>query len=216
MRMTTLTMLALGAAAFGLTGCESQQEKDQLSLLQQENTELRTQLDERDKALDGANGELRSANDEIRTWKEKYSDAEADWQSNSSPGTGGFDGITGVTATYGPNDVTVSVEGDVLFDSGRTSLKPAARNALDRVAQVLRSQYSGNAIIIAGHTDSDPIRKSGHKSNYHLGFERGWSVRKFLTDKGISSDEIAVMSYGPDRPMGDAQKSRRVEIVVAQ
>ena len=81
---------------------------------------------------------------------------------------------------------------------------------------VLRSKYSGNAIIIAGHTDSDPIRKSGHKSNYHLGFERGWSVRKFLTDKGISSDEIAVMSYGPDRPMGDAQKSRRVEIVVAQ
>jgi outer membrane protein OmpA-like peptidoglycan-associated protein len=132
-------MLALGAAAFGLTGCESQQEKDQLSLLQQENTELRTQLDERDKALDGANGELRSANSELRDWKEKYSTAEDEWQSSNNS-TGGFDGITGVTATYGPNDVTVSVEGDVLFDSGRTSLKPAARNALDRVAQVLRSQ----------------------------------------------------------------------------
>lgn len=215
MRMTTLTMLALGATAFSLTGCESQQEKDQLSLLQQENTELRTQLDERGKALDGANGELRSANSELRDWKEKYSNAEIEWQSNASP-TGGFDGITGVTATYGPNDVTVSVEGDVLFDSGRTSLKPDARSALDRVAQVLRTQYAGNAIIIAGHTDSDPIRKSGHKSNYHLGFERGWSVRKFLTEKGISSDDIAVMSYGPDRPMGNAQKSRRVEIVVAQ
>jgi chemotaxis protein MotB len=215
MRMTTLTMLALGATAFSLTGCESQQEKDQLSLLQQENTELRTQLDERGKALDGANGELRSANSELRDWKEKYSNAEIEWQSNASP-TGGFDGIQGVTATYGPNDVTVSVEGDVLFDSGRTSLKPDARSALDRVAQVLRTQYAGNAIIIAGHTDSDPIRKSGHKSNYHLGFERGWSVRKFLTEKGISSDDIAVMSYGPDRPMGNAQKSRRVEIVVAQ
>jgi chemotaxis protein MotB len=215
MRMTTLTMLALGATAFSLTGCESQQEKDQLSLLQQENTELRTQLDERGKALDGANGELRSANSELRDWKEKYSNAEAEFASSTSP-AGGFDGITGVTATYGPNDVTVSVEGDVLFDSGRTSLKPDARSALDRVAQVLRTQYAGNAIIIAGHTDSDPIRKSGHKSNYHLGFERGWSVRKFLTEKGISSDDIAVMSYGPDRPMGNAQKSRRVEIVVAQ
>lgn len=215
MRMTTLTMLALGATAFSLTGCESQQEKDQLSLLQQENTELRTQLDERGKALDGANGELRSANAEVREWKEKYSNAKDEFAPSPSP-AGGFDGITGVTATYGPNDVTVSVEGDVLFDSGRTSLKPDARSALDRVAQVLRTQYAGNAIIIAGHTDSDPIRKSGHKSNYHLGFERGWSVRKFLTEKGISSDDIAVMSYGPDRPMGNAQKSRRVEIVVAQ
>lgn len=165
--------------------------------------------------MDGANGELRSANAEVRSWKEKYSNAEVEFASSTSP-AGGFDGIAGVTATYGPNDVTVSVEGDVLFDSGRTSLKPDARSALDRVAQVLRTQYAGNAIIIAGHTDSDPIRKSGHKSNYHLGFERGWSVRKFLTEKGISSDDIAVMSYGPDRPMGNAQKSRRVEIVVAQ
>ena len=165
--------------------------------------------------MDGANGELRSANAEVREWKEKYSNAEDEFAPSPGP-AGGFDGITGVTATYGPNDVTVSVEGDVLFDSGRTSLKPDARSALDRVAQVLRTQYAGNAIIIAGHTDSDPIRKSGHKSNYHLGFERGWSVRKFLTEKGISSDDIAVMSYGPDRPMGNAQKSRRVEIVVAQ
>jgi chemotaxis protein MotB len=160
--------------------------------------------------LDGANGELRSANSELRDWKEKYNNVA------TPPSPDGFDGITGVTVTHGPNDMTVSVEGDVLFDSGRTSLKPAARGALDRVAQVLRTQYPGKAIIIAGHTDSDPIRKSGHKSNYHLGFERGWSVRKFLTDNGISSDDIAVMSYGPDRPMGDAQKSRRVEIVVAQ
>jgi chemotaxis protein MotB len=213
--MTTISMLALGAAAFGLTGCESQQEKDQFGLLEQENTELRTQLEERDKALDGANGELRTANSKLRDWQEKYNIAEAEWQSTANP-TGGFDGITGVTATYGPNDVTISVEGDVLFDSGRTSLKPAAKNALNRVADVLRTQYSGNAIIIAGHTDTDPIRKSGHKSNYHLGFERGWAVRKFLTGKGISSSEIAVMSYGPDRPMGNSQKSRRVEIVVAQ
>ncbi len=214
MRMTMPTTLSLVLVAVAATGCESQQEKDRLTLLEQENTELRTQLDERDKALDAANGELRTANSSIRDWQEKYNAAEEEW-ATAQPADG-FEGIEGVTATYGPNDVTVSVEGDVLFDSGRTTLKAAAKQALNRVASVLQAQYPGRAIIVAGHTDTDPIRKSGHKSNYHLGFERGWAVRNFLTTHGVSSDDIAVMSYGPDRPKGSSQKSRRVEIVVAQ
>ncbi len=115
MRMTMPTTIALALLAAAATGCESQQEKDRLTLLEQENTELRTQLDERDKALDAANGELRTANASVRDWQEKYNSAEEEWTATQP--ADGFDGIEGVTATYGPNDVTVSVEGDVLFDS---------------------------------------------------------------------------------------------------
>ena len=217
MRLTLPMLLAFAAATLASTGCSSQEDKDHMALLEQVNTELRSQLDERDKALEAANGELRQANTTLRTQREDFEQQSAEWQTKlDSSSARGFDGIQGVTATYGPNDVTVAVEGDVLFDSGRTTLKPAAKKALQRVAEVLRSQYPGKEIIVAGHTDTDPIKKSGHKTNHHLGFERGWAVRNYLTNQGISSGEIAVMSYGPDRPMGSAKQSRRVEIVVAQ
>ena len=96
------------------------------------------------------------------------------------------------------------------------SLKGSAKRTLDQIAQVINNDYRGKITRIAGYTDTDPIRKSGHKSNYHLGFERGWAVRNYLKSKGIDGGDIAVMSYGPDRPMSSSKQSRRVEIVVAQ
>lgn len=213
--MTTPTLAALAIIAMGTLGCDTQKE-DEVTMLRQEATELRAQLDERDKALEAANGELRQVNLMLRDQKEQYETEIANLSAANATPSGGFDDIEGVTATYGPNDVTVSVEGDVLFDSGRTTLKSAAKRSLDRVAEVINAQYNGNSVIVAGHTDADPIRKSGHKSNHHLGFERGYAVRDYLMQRGVDSSRIAVMSYGPDRPMGSAQKSRRVEIVVAQ
>ena len=215
MRMTTPTLAALALTALGTMGCDTQKE-DEVTMLRQEATELRAQLDERDKALEAANGELRQVNLMLRDQKEQYETEIANLSAASAASAGGFDNIEGVTATYGPNDVTVSVEGDVLFDSGRTTLKAGAKRSLDRVAEVINAQYNGNSVIVAGHTDSDPIRKSGHKSNHHLGFERGYAVRDYLMKQGVDASRIAVMSYGPDRPMGSAQTSRRVEIVVAQ
>lgn len=216
MRVRTTGVLALAVTALAGVGCESQQEKDQYSLLEQENTELRAQLGERDKALNAANDELKQANRLLREQHDQYETTTGQLQSQIDARAGAFDDIAGVTATYGPNDVTVSVEGDVLFESGRSSLKSAAKRSLDKVAQVLGSSYSGQSIIIAGHTDADPIRKSGHKSNHHLAFERGWAVRNYLSGRGISETDMAVMSYGPDRPKNSKQQSRRVEIVVAQ
>ena len=213
MRLTMPTLLALAAATLTSVGCESEAELNRLTLLEQENTELRMQLDERGKALDATNSELMQTNKDLRQQADDFETQAATWQEQQ---IGSFDNIEGVTATYGPNDVTIAVEGDVLFDSGRTTLKNAAKSSLNRVAEVIRAQYPGSSIIVAGHTDTDPIRKSGHKSNYHLGFERGWAVRNYLKSHGIDSGDMAVMSYGPDRPMSSSKRSRRVEIVIAQ
>ena len=210
-----LTRISMVAAVLGMLaagGCNEQKLKDEIALLNNENTELRGQLDGRDTALETANDELRRANREFRDAQEIFDTERAGWSASTA---NAFDGIEGVTATYGANSVTVSVEGDVLFSSGKTSLRGPAKTALSKVASILRSQYGGKQIMIAGHTDSDPIKKSGHKSNYHLGFERGFAVRDFLSSKGISEAGMAIISYGPDRPRGDASKSRRVEIVVA-
>ena len=64
------------------------------------------------------------------------------------------------------------------------------------------------------HTDTDPIKKSGHKSNHHLGFERAYAVMKYLVSRGVPESSIEVCSYGPNDPKSSKSTSRRVEISV--
>ena len=111
--------------------------------------------------------------------------------------------------------VTVGMSGDVLFDSGKSTLRPNAKKSLDEIASVLNGRYAGQPVLVEGFTDTDPIRKSGYKSNFHLGFDRAYSVREYLLSRGVAADRIeSVTSFGPNQPLATKAKSRRVEIVV--
>ncbi len=126
----------------------------------------------------------------------------------------GFEGIEGVSGTFGAGDVTATIESDILFSPGKAKLRPDARKTLDALAAALNSRYPGKTVRVAGHTDQDPIRKSGHRSNYHLGFERGFAVREYLVSHGVSADRMYLASHGPNRLKGSKSQSRRVEVVV--
>ena len=207
-------IIGLGAIA-GLAlliGCDST--ADKVSLLESENTELRDQLSERDQALEAANTDLREANKMLREQEEYGTQAAASSGGVSTPTA--FDGIEGVSTSVSGREVTVTVASDVLFDSGRTTLKSNAKNSLNEVAGILKSRYGNRPVRVIGHTDSDPIRKSGHKSNYHLGFERGYAVRDYLISRGVDPSMVSITSYGPDINKGTKSASRRVEIVVAE
>lgn len=196
----------VAGALLVLGGCQNEL-KAQNEMLLEENQGLRAQLDDRNNALESAHGHeieaarLRRELDELR-------------RSAVPASSTGFEGIAGVTGSHGAGEVTASVESDLLFDSGSATLKQNAKRSLDQVASVLNSQYGGKPIRIAGHTDTDPIRRSGHKSNYHLGFERAYAVRDYLTSKGVSANRIYLASFGPDKPRGNKAQSRRVEIIV--
>jgi len=207
-------LLAVGPIAVIaiLAGCDSTQDK--MTLLEQENSELRDQLHQRDMALDAANTDLREANRMVRE-QELMFDEELTALAGGVSSPTAFDGIEGVSTSVSGREVTVTVASDVLFDSGRTSLRSNAKSSLNQVASVISSRYPGRPIRVIGHTDTDPIRKSGHKSNYHLGFERGYAVRDYLISRGLDSSMVSITSFGPDQSMGTKSKSRRVEIVVA-
>ncbi|NNF42077.1 MAG: OmpA family protein [Phycisphaerales bacterium] len=125
-----------------------------------------------------------------------------------------FAGIAGVTGSMQAGEVRATVASDVLFDPGRATLKSSAKQSLDAVARVITSNYSGQSIRVTGHTDADPIRKSGHKSNHHLGFERAFSVRAYLIERGVPANQVYLASHGPDRARGTKKESRRVDISV--
>lgn len=131
---------------------------------------------------------------------------------------GGGGGVTGDfggadVSTRG-TDVVVSVAGDVLFDSGSVTLKQSARQTLDRIAGTIQSQYGGHQLRIAGHTDSDPIRRSSWKTNERLSAERALTVEDYLSQRGLSKDRMYIAGYGPAMPKGDKKSSRRVEIII--
>lgn len=206
-----LGMGLLAASMIALGGCQSELQTEN-QLLLEENQALRAQLHDRNTALESANMTARERDMEAARLRRELED------SRQRPGMGagqtGFEGISGVTGTYGAGEVTASIESDVLFDSGSANLKAGAKQSLDRVASVLNGQYSGRTIRIVGHTDTDPIRRSGHKSNHHLGFERAYAVREYLVSRGVSPNRVYLASFGPDRPAGTKPQSRRVEIVV--
>jgi chemotaxis protein MotB len=203
-----MTLLALPATIVLLAGCTTDLQKHN-ALLTKENEDLRAQLGDRNAALADAQQELRDKNVEI-------SQLHRDLDNNQQPlaQVTGFEQIPNVTAAYGAGEVTVAVESDVLFASGKASLKSAAKASLDDVATVLSRSYADHLIRVEGHTDSDPIRKSGYKSNYHLGFERAYAVRDYLVSRGVAAERISTASFGPDQPMASKAASRRVQIVV--
>jgi len=205
------TMLAMGLviAAIGATGCKNSTKTENANLTA-ENQSLRDQLADRAKALEDCNAEVRARDQQLAELRKGGSGGGA----MASTGGTGFENIPGVTGTMSAGEVTASVDSDLLFDSGKTALKSSAKKSLDAVASVLNSTYSSASVRVAGHTDSDPIRKSGFKSNYHLAFERAWAVREYLIQKGVSSKRLSLASYGPDVPKGSKPQSRRVEIVV--
>jgi len=202
MKTRILAIAALGLA-FALTGCKSNPDP---AALQAENESLRQQLDKSNAALETAERERQAA-------EARANDA------SSKPATaanGDFAGIDGVTASRIGNEVHVSIEGDVLFDSGKATLKDSAKKSLDKIVGVMKQKYAGKYIRVAGFTDTDPIKatKDRFATNYHLGFERAYAVREYLIAKGLPKDAIKLSSWGPDKPAGTKARSRRVEVVV--
>ncbi len=205
MHMPRTVVFGMLVAAIGLGAC-SNDTKKQNALLLKENEELRQQLGERNAALTESQEELREKNMQLAQAKRGGDDAGGQ--------ATGFEKIPNVSTSYGSGELTVAVETDVLFASGKSALKPAAKTSLDSVATVLNKSYADHVIRVEGHTDTDPIKKSGFPSNYHLGFERAYAVREYLVSRGVDSKRISLASYGPDQPLSTKPESRRVEIVV--
>ena len=212
MQLSRMTLLGTGAVFMGLvclSGCSSDLQKTNV-LLSRENEDLRVQLAARNAALAENEALLRDKNQEIAG----LSDAPAEYTQPPLAQVTGFEQIENVSATLSTGEVTIAVASDVLFPSGKTNLKGAAKQSLDQVASVLERSYADHFVRIEGYTDTDPIRKSGHRSNYHLGFERAYAVRDYLIARGVDPDRVSVASYGPSHSLSTKAASRRVEIVV--
>jgi flagellar motor protein MotB len=113
--------------------------------------------------------------------------------------------------------IVLSLHNDVLFDEGKTDLKPAGKDALKEIAQALRT-VSARSFQVAGHTDNLPMKSKEFASNWELSTERAVVVVKFLSQQGVNAGVLSAAGYSefdPVAPNGDAasrSKNRRIEI----
>lgn len=110
---------------------------------------------------------------------------------------------------------------EVLFDSGKADIKKEAFPVLDKIAPVLKDEIGDRDIGIEGHTDNEPIKYSGWKSNWELSTARAISVLHYLVDdKNITPKRVSATGYGEYRSVASndtkegRRQNRRVEIVV--
>jgi outer membrane protein OmpA-like peptidoglycan-associated protein len=110
--------------------------------------------------------------------------------------------------------MVITLQGEVLFKTGKWDLKPAAMAKLDQIAEALRGKEQ--PMVVYGYTDN----VGGREMNMELSQRRAQSVRDYLAGRGIPSDLISAQGKGPDSPVGDNNsvegraENRRVEIVV--
>ncbi len=113
----------------------------------------------------------------------------------------------------------IALPNDVLFDSGKTNIKPDGQAALAQVAKVLATIPDRN-FLVAGDTDDVPIHTARFPSNWELSTARAVEVTKFLVANGMRPQVLAAAGYGEfdpvvanDSPEHRAQ-NRRIEIVL--
>jgi len=116
--------------------------------------------------------------------------------------------------------ITVTLPNTILFSPGKALLKKSTSVELDHIRSVLQSKYAGKEIEVAGHTDSDPIKKSKWKDNWELSAQRALTVLRYLVARGIPEDKIKATGCGASRPIASnttssgKSRNRRVEVIV--
>jgi outer membrane protein OmpA-like peptidoglycan-associated protein len=118
--------------------------------------------------------------------------------------------------------MSMNLSGDVLFDYNKAALKPAAEEALKKVAVVL-SLFPESNVTVEGYTDS----KGGKKVNLQLSRERATAVKNWLVKNGgVAPRHIIAKGFGEENPVASnanpdgsdnivgRAKNRRVTIIV--
>lgn len=114
-----------------------------------------------------------------------------------------------------------SFSGDLLFDSGRSDLKPEGYDAIAKAVAVIQQRYPEAKIMISGHTDNVRLNKTAaYKSNEELSLARASAVRDYLIKSGFDASKLEVQGMGDTKPIAPnttaegRAKNRRVDLTL--
>lgn len=116
--------------------------------------------------------------------------------------------------------VSLTLNGGILFESGKATLKPECSAVLNKVGIILE-KYGKSTIEIEGHTDNVPIHTSQFADNDELSDARALAVFRYLLEHtNLDPANLKHAGRGEYVPVADnatlegRTKNRRVEIKI--
>lgn len=112
--------------------------------------------------------------------------------------------------------VVITLDGQVLFVTGKAELLPIARDRLNEVAKSLKELDDDKLVSIEGFTDS----RGSDDTNMKLSQDRANAVRDYLTSQGVKAEKLRSIGRGEANPVASNEtpegraNNRRVEIVI--
>jgi chemotaxis protein MotB len=117
------------------------------------------------------------------------------------------------------NRMIIALGDKILFDAGKTDLKPEGKDALKQVTAVLKDLPNRN-YQVAGHTDNIPIKSAKFRSNWDLSTARAVEVVNFMISAGLDPKRLSAAGYAAESPVApndtpdNKAKNRRIEITL--
>lgn len=176
--------------------------------LKKELDQLKNDLGEREKKVQELQDAINAQDSAVSVLKDKLTAALLPFKES------------GLTVTERNGKVYVSMDAQLLFQSGKTEIDQKGREAILKLCESLQG-LEGFEIMVEGHTDDVPIKTARFEDNWDLSVLRATSVTRFMIDKG-SIDPIRIIPSGrseylpvDERENTEARKkNRRIEIIL--
>ena len=123
--------------------------------------------------------------------------------------------LAGLTVKLDERGTVITLPGQVLFMTGKASLRPPSRQKLNQVAEALKGDPS-HSVIVEGHTDSTGT----DAKNERLSQQRAEAVKDYLVSRGVKADRVTAKGFGKAKPIATnatpegRAENRRVEIII--
>lgn len=124
--------------------------------------------------------------------------------------------VKGANVERQGDKLVVKFNSAILFDTGKSKLKPASKNDLTEFAKVLK-EYKDTDLVVEGHTDN----KGKKPANKKLSLARAKAVTSLLASQGVASGRLTPQGYADDKPIAPntseagRTQNRRVQIQIS-
>ncbi|MDY6843952.1 MAG: OmpA family protein [Thermodesulfobacteriota bacterium] len=229
--LLTLTFIFLGSCGVSKTEYlmkveEGEKFSSELMVLKSEYAKLKEEkdaLDKQDALLKKENEVLRSKTEAVERQREEdikgmkgiYENLLKDMKSEIEEDK--------IEITQLKGKLKVNMLDEILFDSGKTTIKTQGVEVLERVGNILLNIHD-KTINVEGHTDDVPIGfnlSDKYPTNWELSAARATNVARYLVEKiGIDPRLLSATGYGEYQPVASNDteegraKNRRIEIVL--
>jgi chemotaxis protein MotB len=196
-------------------------EADRAAMLAKKLTSLGQDVSRLETERSGLGGELEQANKRMEELKKAQAQAEARAAQFRKLVTQ-FKTLTDagkLKVVIRENRMIIALGDKILFDPGKTDLKPEGKDALTQVATVLKDLQNRN-FQVAGHTDNIPIKSQKFRSNWDLSTARAVEVVNFMIASGLEPKRLSAAGYADTSPIApndtpdNKAKNRRIEITL--